>query len=286
MAASGSSSTAAAGLVVPLNSSGMPEQTSSRQGSDMGSGIRKQKSHNLKEGKARQASSSVRAGNSRNLCPLPDPNRCPGSELSPNGSTPLWTPKSFAEFLEAQDSASQTSSPGYSNGSHSPGLENWSQYPNYATEPQHLPSSAVNQQIFGQYPQTSDSVSDHFKSTVLPLYPAIGAPNSNYQASSTKPVHNPFTEPHTGSSYGPPQQQMSLNRAFNFGVAGSVPPIGSTDQFGGSIPTQALVNRDLAGRNVNNSNHTDQEMFLSKDEINSALSDTARLTPAPESFKG
>jgi hypothetical protein len=290
MAASGSSSTAAAGSVVPLNSLGMPEQTSSRRGSDMGSsGLREPKSYDLKEGKAREASSSVRAGSSRNLCPLPNPNRSPNSEVSPNGSTALWTPKSFAKFLEAPDSASQTSLPGHSNGSHSPGLENWSQYGDSVARRHRLPSSPADQQASGQYLQASDL--PDFDTTVLPHRPADYTPNSNYQATSTNFGPSPYTVPHNNSPYPPPQEQtyqpsLYHNSTFDPGEAGSVPHIGLPDQFGRSIPTQALLDRDLAGPMMNNSNHTDQERVFSEDEINSALSNTARPTPASQSFSG
>jgi hypothetical protein len=289
IAASGSSSTDAAGSVVPINSRGMPRQTSSRRGSDMGlSGMREPKSYDLKEGKEREASSSVRAGRSRNLCPFPNPNRSPHSEVSPNGSTALWTPKSFAKFLEAPDSASQTSLPGHSNGSHSPGLENWSQYGDSVARRHRLPSSPADQQASGQYLQASDL--PDFDTTVLPHRPADYTPNSNYQATSTNFGPSPYTVPHNNSPYPPPQEQtyqpsLYHNSTFDHGQAGRVPHIGSTDQFGRSIPTEAMAHYNTAGWIGNSQNQSYQDSF-SEEEITRALSNTATLTLAPESFRG
>jgi hypothetical protein len=284
----GSTSTDAARSVVPLNSRGLPEQASSRRVPHMGSsGIRKPKSQDLKKGKERQASSSGRASSSRNLSPFPNRNRSPDSEVSPNGSTAFWTPERFADFVGVPDSATQTSSPYHSEGSKSPGLTEGSGYEDYGAKPHCLPSSAANQQASGQYLQVSEFDSQDPYTTFLSHCPANNTTYSEYSATPTTSAHIPFTAPSTGFSYGTPQQQMYLyhNNTFKHGVAGGVPEIGSTEEFGGGIPTQAVAHRNMAGQSVI-SNHTNQEMIFSDDEIKSALSNTASVTPAPKTFSG
>jgi hypothetical protein len=251
----------------------------------------KQNLQKLQTHKAHRATRSGSYSQSRSPSPFPGPHRFPNSDVSQNEYTASWTEDGFAKFLLGPDSEGRTPSPRRSNGPHSPGITDGLQYQDDSAGPHRLASSTANQQASGQYLQVSDFDSQDSCAAVLLHRLADHTPNSNYPATSTNSVHESSTILHGGPSYCPPQQQTHRssvyhNSIFNDGVAGSVPPIGLINQFGQSIPTEAMVHYAPAGRIVNNSNHTDQEMFFSEDEINSALSNTARPTPASQSFSG
>jgi hypothetical protein len=252
-------------------------------------GIPKQNSQKLQRHRSRPANSSGKATGSRGLFPLPESNKSLNSGVSHNKLTASRTLQRSPGYRQVPDATTQTSTPCRSDGRLSPSFVDWSQHQNYAAAPYRLPSSTFDPQTLGQYLQASDL--PELDTTVLPHRPADYTPNSNYQVTSTNFGPSPFTVPHNNSPYPMPQEQtyqpsLYHNSTFDPGEAGSVPHIGSPNQFGRSISTQALLDCDLAGRMMNNSNHADQEKVFSEDEINSALSNTARPTPASQSFSG
>jgi hypothetical protein len=310
-----STSTNTTGSVHPVHSHPVTGQTFAPRVLGPGShSIFKQNLRKLKELQARRASSSQRSDDNRSPSSFRETTKTHNSEVTLNGNTASWK-EGLTQYIQIPNAAIPTPSPYHSNHIPSPSLASLLQPQECLVEPHRLPSSAVYQQAFSQYPKVLDSDNWNVGANMIPYYQVQTPQMSNYQQCPQlslgidfphRPAYDPpnnsnqgnlfpdpFPLPQEGSLHLPSHQQahpLTLFQATPMpGSAARVSQSSAINSFGGTLWGESVHHQGSYGPASDNCTHlNDQLPFTDKEKsgadwMQEGSNSTLIVSPIPSS---